>query len=356
MMAGCGGGSEPAEQPVVFEGGADDMGPAEAAPMEPAPAAAPLPEQAADPATADAQAAPATADAQAAPATADAQATPAPAPAPAASPAQANASETDQLLALANSAPVAPAPKNPPAGAQNPNAMPGMNPPGAGPDASGAYALDTGQAGMSTSGPADPGAGPGLSIPTPDMVPPDDPGMAPPDDPGMAGADDPGSSSGGGGRNGPGSAKDPDYTSPISGANTFLDALDKKDTRVLAEAVAIRSVYEAESASRKALFTAIREESLDSSDLDKLAEIFKDMKVINRNRPKSTGSLGVIVGHMDKKKYEFRTRTIQMRHEKLGWKVQDFSGVRIQKMPNPKNSNMYKMRQRMQRMRGQNKR
>ncbi len=361
-LAGC-GGSNSAEEDVAPEGVPPEMAAAEAGSMEPSnvnpveapPAAAPLAESApAEPA--------------------------APPPAPAAS---ASTSETDQMLALANSAPTPAAPSAPAAGGPNanPGAMPGMSMPGqpgmdgtaandmammnsqpgmsmpGQPGMNGTAANDMammnsqpgmsmpGQPGMSMPGAdptammQDPGAGPGMSIPGGDMAGPGDPGMAGPGDPG---------GSSGGGNSGPGSAKEPDYDSPYAGANTFLDALDKKDTRVLAEAVAIRSEFEAETTFKRNLFKAIREESLATSDLDQLAELFKDMKIVSRNTPKSTGSLGVIVGKMDKEKYEYRTRTLTMRHEKLGWKVQDFSGPRVQKMPNPKTSQMYKMRQKMQ--------
>lgn len=316
-LAGCGGGSDPADQGPGPDPGVG-LESADVNPVEPAPAAAPLPEPAPESAAGPAPVA---------------QAAPAPA-----SGTRAPASETDQLLALANTAPVAKAPKLPKDASK-----------AAGPDNPGADVPPEEM--MDDPGMQDPGAGPGLSIPEAGLNGPE----GPVDDPGAVEEDgDSDDDGGGGGRTGPGSAEKPDYKSARSGANTFLDALDKKNTRVLAEAVAIRSVFEATSQSRKNLFSAIREENLPEDVLDNLAEAFEDMKVISQNRPKSTGSLGVIVGHMDKDKYQFQTRTIYMRHEKLGWKVQDFSGMRIQKMPNPKNSQMYKMRQKMQRARQNN--
>lgn len=72
------------------------------------------------------------------------------------------------------------------------------------------------------------------------------------------------------------------------------------------------------------MFKSILSQSLDSEDLDKLAAEFDGMKVIDRNVAKSTGMVGVIVGKMDKNKRI--TRTLYVRREKDGWKVQDFSG------------------------------
>ncbi len=153
----------------------------------------------------------------------------------------------------------------------------------------------------------------------------------------MAGAGVPGGFPGMGGDDGPGgSDKEPDFKSSIGGAKAFLDALKKKDLRLLAEATALRSIYEA-TGSHLPLFKGIREESLPQEDLDELARAFEGMKVINMNQRKSTGMVGVIVGKQEGSDYH--TRTLYVRHEKDGWKVQDFSVARVQKMPRMRGRN-----------------
>ncbi len=137
------------------------------------------------------------------------------------------------------------------------------------------------------------------------------------------------------------SDKEPSYKSPVKAAETFLDALKHKDTRVLAEATALRAQYEADHlAGIREVFKALREESLAQETLDDLARAFEEMKVVGVNRPRSTGSIGVTVGNLEDS--EYRTRTLTLRHEKGGWKIMDFSHLRIQKMPNPKNSPFYR--------------
>jgi ABC-type glycerol-3-phosphate transport system substrate-binding protein len=125
---------------------------------------------------------------------------------------------------------------------------------------------------------------------------------------------------------GAGSTKAPDYTEPIAAAESFLAALESKDTQLLAEAVAIRGQYEAKGDAKQQMFRALKEENLPQEDLDALVRAFDGMEVRSKNTPKSSGRVGVIVGKQDDNK--LLTRTLYVRREKEGWKILDFSGPR----------------------------
>ena len=68
--------------------------------------------------------------------------------------------------------------------------------------------------------------------------------------------------------------------------------------------------------------------------MDEIAAAFAGMEIVGMNPPKSTGTIGVTVGKNEN--YEYRTRTLLMRHEKAGWKVQDLGRLRIQELPTPR--------------------
>jgi hypothetical protein len=129
-----------------------------------------------------------------------------------------------------------------------------------------------------------------------------------------------------------GEKKGPDYSSATEGARSFLEALQNKDIRLVAEATALRAEYEAESARDQAMFRDLKSESLAQEDFDELARAFDGMKVVGMNQRKSTASVGVIVGKQEENAY--MTRTLLMRKEKDGWKVMDYGRLRVQKTPN----------------------
>jgi hypothetical protein len=120
-----------------------------------------------------------------------------------------------------------------------------------------------------------------------------------------------------------------EYNSPIAGAETFLKALASKDPKALADAVALRSRLEASTRNQK-YFEAILEENLPEDMLDELVKAFEGMAVQGMNQRKSTNVVGVIVGKTDENGSQI-SRTLTMRKEKAGWKVQDISDRRVVK-------------------------
>jgi hypothetical protein len=128
-----------------------------------------------------------------------------------------------------------------------------------------------------------------------------------------------------GGRGGPGGGgnEKPSYENPFKAATTFLNAVKAKDAKRLTEAVALRSKYEARSQKHRDLFSAILEENADQAKIDELAEAFDGMNIIGANDVKSSGMRGIIVGKTVKGDRYWRT--LFVRHEANGWKIQDFS-------------------------------
>jgi hypothetical protein len=123
----------------------------------------------------------------------------------------------------------------------------------------------------------------------------------------------------------------PDFTSPTTGARSFLSALKAKDSAKLAETVALRAEYESSTEERKNMFKALRLENLPADEVDRLAQIFEGMELTNTpTNAKSSGQRGVVVGKSKENKYH--TRTIYLRKEKDGWKVMDYSRERIENM------------------------
>ncbi len=122
---------------------------------------------------------------------------------------------------------------------------------------------------------------------------------------------------------------------PRKAAEAFLAAVQTKDPDQLAETVALRSVSEMEGATLKhqqKYFKPILEKSVESDTLDELAAMFNGMKVVGENDPRTTGTLGVILGKAgegESKDGKYVTITLKMRKEKAGWKVLDFSQPRV---------------------------
>lgn len=162
--------------------------------------------------------------------------------------------------------------------------------------------------------------------------------------PGAAGPGYPGSSQGGpggggygalGGPGGPGigGTQTADFSSPIKGAETFLAAVSGRDPHLLSESVALRAPQEA-APKLQPIFTKLLEgaQSIDEELLDLLQQHLEDMQVVDTNRVSSTARLGVIIGRQTDSG-DFVRRTITMRREKAGWKVADLSGPSIIKAP-----------------------
>jgi hypothetical protein len=143
-----------------------------------------------------------------------------------------------------------------------------------------------------------------------------------PGGPGMGG---PG---GGSGPGGPGGGNDapPNFTNPMAGAISFMNAVKSKDRDRIAEATALRAPQEASKDSMKKLFTMILDGSVDDERIANLAKAFEGFQIIDHNEAKSSGKYGVILGKSNNKVGQLR-RTITMRKEAKGWKVCDVSGL-----------------------------
>lgn len=190
--------------------------------------------------------------------------------------------------------------------------MMGMRPPGGMPPAQGAGGGDPSQmmAAMMRGGAGGPGGGP--------------PGM--PGAPGMAGGMGmPGGMGPGAGGN---ADKSPDYSKPEAAVQTFLDAAKNKNLPVLAEATALRAAAEARTERQRKFFEALKNESVPQEDLDELARAVDGMTILGMNQARSTNTRAFTVGKQEDGK--LLTRTVYVRKEKDGWKVQDISGPRSQ--------------------------
>lgn len=142
-----------------------------------------------------------------------------------------------------------------------------------------------------------------------------------------AGVIGPGAMAGGGNT---AAKKAPDYSNPQAAVETFLQAVQEKDSALLSEVVALRAEYEAATEAKKAMFKSLRDENLPDTDIDELARHFEGMKLTNQlGSARSSATRGVVVGKQDENK--LITCTVLVRKEKDGWKVVDFSKHRIER-------------------------
>jgi hypothetical protein len=184
---------------------------------------------------------------------------------------------------------------------------------------------------------------PGTGGPPGPGGPSGEPGMAggPNGEPGMAGGPGqpgqpggrmmPGMSPGGGGAD----AAVNDFTNPTKAASSFLSAVQAKDAERLADAVALRARYEAGS-EHKPVLSSVLDKTPAAEDLDKMARDFAGMKFMSLGARKGSGEQNVVVGKADQK--QSTTRVLTVRKEKAGWKVQDYGGARVIKIPQMRNS------------------
>jgi hypothetical protein len=114
-----------------------------------------------------------------------------------------------------------------------------------------------------------------------------------------------------------------DYALPWDGAGLFLTALKAKDLRRVAEATSLHAPLEASTRNQK-IFLAILSEELSEEDLAELAKKLDGYQIVSNNQPKSSGIFKVTITKAEPT--SLLRRTITMRHEKSGWKVQDISG------------------------------
>ncbi len=111
------------------------------------------------------------------------------------------------------------------------------------------------------------------------------------------------------------------FNYPNTGAMAFLAAIKEKDLNKIAQATALRAATESKN---QKLFQLILAQELAQEDLDELSKKLSGFTYAGQNQPKESGKIGIIVSKMQGK--STLRRTITMRHEKYGWKVQDISG------------------------------
>lgn len=153
-------------------------------------------------------------------------------------------------------------------------------------------------------------------------------GSGGPGGPGMQGGQ-------GGGSGGPGggdtNAK-PDFTDPLKGAVTFLNAVNSRDATRIAEATAKRAKTEASTQKNKDLFAAILDGGVDSDQIEKLSDGLKGFQARMVQPSTSTASCKVVVSKEEtdektKKRYNL-VRLLTMRKEKSEWKVSDVGSAK----------------------------
>jgi hypothetical protein len=135
---------------------------------------------------------------------------------------------------------------------------------------------------------------------------------------------------GGGGMGGPGgpgggNTAPPNFTTPMTGVTSFINAVRSKDRDQIAEATALRAPQEATKDSMKKLFTMILDGSVDDETIADLSKAFEGFQIVDHNEPRSSGKYGIILGKSNGKGGQFR-RTVTLRKEAKGWKVCDITG------------------------------
>jgi hypothetical protein len=111
------------------------------------------------------------------------------------------------------------------------------------------------------------------------------------------------------------------FADPKTAAKFFLEAVKAKDLNKIAQATALRAATESKN---QKLFRLILAQELAQEDLDELSSKLSGFEIAGSNAPKNAGTLGILLSKTDGK--VILRRTLTMRHEKAGWKVQDISG------------------------------
>lgn len=125
------------------------------------------------------------------------------------------------------------------------------------------------------------------------------------------------------------------FRNPVSGAQSFLNALRSRNQELLAQCLSKTAPREANVVNREWMTRALIEE-LPESKLSEWIGILEGFRIDDTNTPKNSGSLGVIL-HLKTKKNTYNC-TIQMKREgdqrnsdNGAWKVQDVSQVRAER-------------------------
>jgi hypothetical protein len=115
------------------------------------------------------------------------------------------------------------------------------------------------------------------------------------------------------------------YTTPMYGAVTFLNAVKSKNKDRIADATALRAQNEAHSVALQKLFTQIVDLSVSDEQIDELAKALNGYVISGVDMATSSGRQKVVLGKSNGANGQFR-RTLTMRREAKGWKVGDISG------------------------------
>jgi hypothetical protein len=121
------------------------------------------------------------------------------------------------------------------------------------------------------------------------------------------------------------SDKPANYSTPMFGATTFLNAVKSKNKDRIADATARHAQAEAHSAALQKLFAQILDLSVSDEQIDELAKALKGYVIQSLDMATSSGRQKVVLGKSNGSNGQFR-RTLTMRHEAKGWKVLDISG------------------------------
>ncbi len=146
---------------------------------------------------------------------------------------------------------------------------------------------------------------------------PSAPGMPNPAQMGIPGMDGPGGIGG--------SGKEPDFRTQVGAVTAFLDAVKAKDPIRLKDATALHAVDDNKGKRNEKLFSAILDESITPEDIEELGKKLGGYSIASFNVPKSSGKLGVILQKQGQNG-DTLLRTIPVRKEKAGWKVDEIGG------------------------------
>jgi len=124
-----------------------------------------------------------------------------------------------------------------------------------------------------------------------------------------------------------------DFTTVTKAAQSFLSAVKSRDAEKIAAALAKHGQVEAVK-DHQEVFKAAAEGTLDADQVDSFARAFGDMKFGYVGQVRGTGMCMVVVTKSNGKGGRV-DRTLTMRHEAEGWKVQDFTGPRELKVIQP---------------------
>jgi hypothetical protein len=109
------------------------------------------------------------------------------------------------------------------------------------------------------------------------------------------------------------------FNNPVTAASFFLAAVGRKDLNAIAQATALRAAIESKNTR---LFQLILAQKLGQEDLDELARELSGYQV--RGITPGGNTVKIVVTRPAGN--GVMRRTLTMRHEKAGWKVQDISG------------------------------